>query len=343
MPSSFGQWLIVILALLVGTAAGWALRGRQDTSSASTPIVEGDPVAGVAVASSPTAEATVGEQRPEATVAPVSAPAAVLDRPSADTADPTTPGGVLGDADPTAFTPAEADGTPVAATGTSPADGGLRDDAPTGDGKWDDDAVDGGPADPVVARPAEPVTEPAGPAPIVNGQPVEPAAEPVEPVAEPVEAVAEPVKPVEAVAEPVEPVAVVPAEAAAASEDTTPAIPAPRPPVEDAVLPVADETEAHAAPAGSAPAVAGPASTESADDFRRIQGIGPKMAAALQDAGIRTYQQLADLDETTLRATIRTAGLRATPSLATWPQQAKVLAGAATEAGRLLPTGGTDD
>ncbi|WP_036371962.1 helix-hairpin-helix domain-containing protein [Micromonospora sp. ATCC 39149] len=363
MPSSFGQWLIVILALLVGTAAGWALRGRQDTSPASTPIVEGDPVAGVAVASSPTAEATVEEQRPEAAVAAVSAPAAVLDRPSADTADPTTPGRVLGDADPTAFTPTEADGTPAAATGTSPVDGGPRDDAPTGDGKWDYDAVDGGPADPVVARPAEPVTEPVEPTPTVNAQPVEPAAEPVEPAAEPVEPAAEPVEPaaepvepaaepvepaaepvepaaepVEPAAEPVEPVAVGSAEAAAASEDTTPAIPAPRPPAEDAVLPAADEAEAHAAPA-----VAGPASTESADDFRRIQGIGPKMAAALQDAGIRTYQQLADLDEATLRATIRTAGLRATPSLATWPQQAMVLAGAATEAGRLLPTGGTDD
>ncbi|PMR62587.1 hypothetical protein C1A38_03075 [Verrucosispora sp. ts21] len=50
------------------------------------------------------------------------------------------------------------------------------------------------------------------------------------------------------------------------------------------------------------------------------------MAAALHGAGIRTYHQLAELDEATLRDTIRGAGLRATASLVTWPQQAKILA-----------------
>ncbi|MEU8189400.1 helix-hairpin-helix domain-containing protein, partial [Micromonospora carbonacea] len=94
----------------------------------------------------------------------------------------------------------------------------------------------------------------------------------------------------------------------------------------------------------AAPVVAAAAdpTTGSADDFRRIQGIGPKMAAALQDAGIRTYRQLADLDEATLRETIRSAGLRAAPSLATWPQQAKVLVGAPAEADRVLPAGDAD-
>ncbi|WP_309246096.1 hypothetical protein [Verrucosispora sioxanthis] len=50
------------------------------------------------------------------------------------------------------------------------------------------------------------------------------------------------------------------------------------------------------------------------------------MAAALHGAGIRTYRQLADMDEAALRETVKSAGLRATASLATWPQQAKVLA-----------------
>ncbi|MCM0679125.1 DUF4332 domain-containing protein, partial [Micromonospora phytophila] len=77
--------------------------------------------------------------------------------------------------------------------------------------------------------------------------------------------------------------------------------------------------------------------TQAADDFRRIQGVGPKMASALLAAGIRTYRQLAELDEAALRETIRGAGLRATPSLATWPQQAKVLAGAPDEAATVLP------
>jgi predicted flap endonuclease-1-like 5' DNA nuclease len=92
-------------------------------------------------------------------------------------------------------------------------------------------------------------------------------------------------------------------------------------------------TDAPAVPVADTPV----AETGAADDFRRIQGIGPKMAAALQAAGIRTYHQLAELDEATLRETIRAAGLRGAPGLTTWPQQAKVLAGAATEADRVLP------
>ncbi len=79
------------------------------------------------------------------------------------------------------------------------------------------------------------------------------------------------------------------------------------------------------------------AAGDAADDFRRIQGIGPKLAAALQDAGIRTYRQLAELDEAALRQTVKAAGLRAAPGLATWPQQAKVLAGAPADAERVLP------
>lgn len=83
-------------------------------------------------------------------------------------------------------------------------------------------------------------------------------------------------------------------------------------------------------PVAPAPAAAEsvPAEPEAPDDFRRIQGIGPKMATALQAAGIRTFRQLAELDEPALRETIRAAGLRGAPSLATWPQQAKDLADA---------------
>ncbi|MFG3684657.1 helix-hairpin-helix domain-containing protein [Micromonospora sp. NPDC047740] len=115
---------------------------------------------------------------------------------------------------------------------------------------------------------------------------------------------------------------------APAAEPATPVtIPAPRASVENT-------TTAAAEPA-AAP-VAAPAD-QAADDFRQIQGIGPKMAAALQAAGIRTYQQLAELDEAALRETIKAAGLRAAPSVATWPQQAKVLAGARAEAEAVLP------
>ncbi|MFF3852393.1 helix-hairpin-helix domain-containing protein [Micromonospora sp. NPDC002575] len=337
MPSSFGQWLIVILALLVGAAAGWVLRGRQETPSSATPIVEGDPVAGVAVVSSPAPEATIDEPRPEATVTPASAPVAVLDRPAPDTASPTPAGGVLADADPAAFT--SPDDAPTAPVGTTPAGAGTAEDA----------SVDTTPAGSGPAGEAAPETTRAD-EPAATADDPEPATVP-------------------------EPVAVTPAEPVAEAEAATPVVPAPRTPVDDAVSPAADGPAAQDAPVEPEPAAtaaveptpvtapvepeptpvaaavepeptpvtAAVASTGSTDDFRRIQGIGPKMAAALQDAGIRTYQQLADSDEAALRETIRAAGLRAAPSLATWPQQAKVLAGAPAEADRVLPTGGTED
>lgn len=119
-----------------------------------------------------------------------------------------------------------------------------------------------------------------------------------------------------------------------------PVIPTQRTPDADTVpvpdsVPVADSVPVTQ---GAPDAEVAAAQDEPVDDFRRIQGVGPKMAAALQAAGIRSYRQLAALDETSLRETIRAAGLRATASLATWPQQAQVLAGAGAEADRVLPT-----
>ncbi|RQX20066.1 hypothetical protein DLJ57_28020, partial [Micromonospora chalcea] len=57
MPSSFGQWLFVILALLIGLVAGWVLFGRRPGAPA-TPTVEG----------APAVTATVDEPRPVAVV-----------------------------------------------------------------------------------------------------------------------------------------------------------------------------------------------------------------------------------------------------------------------------------
>jgi len=65
---------------------------------------------------------------------------------------------------------------------------------------------------------------------------------------------------------------------------------------------------------------------EPADDLERIEGVGPRMAAALRQAGIGTYRKLADSDERRLRAAIEAAGLRFAPSLVTWARQARLLA-----------------
>jgi predicted flap endonuclease-1-like 5' DNA nuclease/glycosidase len=61
------------------------------------------------------------------------------------------------------------------------------------------------------------------------------------------------------------------------------------------------------------------------DDLTRIEGIGPKMAAALQEAGITTFAALSKAKSTALRAALEAAGLRFAPSLPTWARQARYL------------------
>lgn len=72
--------------------------------------------------------------------------------------------------------------------------------------------------------------------------------------------------------------------------------------------------------------VEAPRTSSPQDDLERIKGIGPKIAAALQAAGISTYAQLAKARESTLRAALAEAGIRLAPSLATWAKQASYLA-----------------
>lgn len=58
------------------------------------------------------------------------------------------------------------------------------------------------------------------------------------------------------------------------------------------------------------------------DDLTKVEGIGPKMDAALKAAGITTFAQLAGASEDELRAAIAAAGMRFAPSIPTWPEQA---------------------
>ncbi len=84
------------------------------------------------------------------------------------------------------------------------------------------------------------------------------------------------------------------------------------------------------------------------DDLARIEGIGPKFAAALVASGIRTFGQLANADEMVLRKAIGTARPTVAPSLPTWPTQARLLAtgdedGFAELTARLIAGRGLDD
>jgi predicted flap endonuclease-1-like 5' DNA nuclease len=90
-----------------------------------------------------------------------------------------------------------------------------------------------------------------------------------------------------------------------------------------------DRAASDGAGSDTAPADGGTADDEGAaetDDLERIEGIGPRIGAALREADIRTFQQLADADITTLQAALERAGLRFAPSLPTWSRQARLLA-----------------
>jgi len=68
-----------------------------------------------------------------------------------------------------------------------------------------------------------------------------------------------------------------------------------------------------------------PKSKQKVDDLKKIEGIGPKIASVLNNAGITTFAALAQTDADTLTAVIREAGIRvAFPQ--TWPKQARFAA-----------------
>ncbi len=64
---------------------------------------------------------------------------------------------------------------------------------------------------------------------------------------------------------------------------------------------------------------------EKPDDLTRIEGIGPKISALLQSAGIITFSKLAKAEVSHLKKIVREAGIyMANPS--TWPEQADLAA-----------------
>ncbi|MEU9514974.1 helix-hairpin-helix domain-containing protein [Micromonospora sp. NPDC048169] len=315
MPSSFGQWLFVILALLIGFGAGWFVVGRRSGAPA-TPSAE----------TAPEVTATVDEPRPVAVVDEPPATATVAEQP-APTETATAEPAVATAAEAAAEPEPVAEAGPVAVATDRPVEEPAAtvagaDQSATG---TDVDEPAGSPAlvaesEPFAAEPERaPVAVPAqstlADEPDATASPAGPATEPTADAAPSPVAATEPAETTEPV-EPIEPVAAEPVAAEPVAAEPA-VVPAPR---------ASAENDAPADAADTAP-----------DDFRRIQGIGPKLATALQDAGIRTYRQLAELDEVTLRQTVKAAGLRTAPGLATWPQQAKVLAGAPADADRVLP------
>lgn len=89
---------------------------------------------------------------------------------------------------------------------------------------------------------------------------------------------------------------------------------------------------APAAKAAPSPAAAPAAPVEQAtsgkaDDLKKIEGIGPKIAEHLTNAGISSYADLAATDAAKIKEILAEAGPRyAAHDPTTWPQQAKMAA-----------------
>ena len=62
------------------------------------------------------------------------------------------------------------------------------------------------------------------------------------------------------------------------------------------------------------------------DDLTKLEGVGPKIAAALKAAGYNTFEKVAGANEVELRVTLERAGIKLAPAAASWPHQAALAA-----------------
>ncbi|WP_346883241.1 50S ribosomal protein L21 [uncultured Algibacter sp.] len=74
----------------------------------------------------------------------------------------------------------------------------------------------------------------------------------------------------------------------------------------------------------AAPKATAKKSSDKADDLKKVEGIGPKIASTLADAGITTFAELAKTDAAKISEII--ADVRGNHVTDTWPAQAKLAA-----------------
>ncbi|TWO32112.1 50S ribosomal protein L21 [Seonamhaeicola sediminis] len=74
----------------------------------------------------------------------------------------------------------------------------------------------------------------------------------------------------------------------------------------------------------AAPKAAAKKATGKADDLKKVEGIGPKIASTLVEAGISTFAELAKTDAAKISEII--SGVRGNHVTDTWPAQAKLAA-----------------
>ncbi len=69
-----------------------------------------------------------------------------------------------------------------------------------------------------------------------------------------------------------------------------------------------------------------PAKKADADDLKKIEGIGPKIAEVLGEAGVTTYAGLAKMDRDAIKVILDTVSTLKSKEPKTWPQQAQLAA-----------------
>ncbi len=124
-----------------------------------------------------------------------------------------------------------------------------------------------------------------------------------------------------------------PKPAAKVTEEDTPAkqaAPAPEKSEAPAKTDAGDEakkpepTKPEPTPKETAPAEK--SASDAADDLKKIEGIGPKIAEVLAEAGVTTFRKLSEMDRDAIKAILDTVPTLKSKEPKTWPQQAKLAA-----------------
>lgn len=100
---------------------------------------------------------------------------------------------------------------------------------------------------------------------------------------------------------------------------------APAPAAKEEVAPAKEEAAAPVAEKEAAPKKAA-AKSDDADDLKKIEGIGPKIAEVLAEAGVTTFAALAKMDRDAIKAILETVSTLKSKEPKTWPQQAALAA-----------------
>ena len=98
------------------------------------------------------------------------------------------------------------------------------------------------------------------------------------------------------------------------------------------LISAANEPRSQPRPVPASPAGAHSPAQTAGDDLKIIEGIGPRISAIFNEAGISSFAQLAEAKPEKLEEIMKAANLRVPADPATWPEQARLAAAGEWEA-----------